>query len=305
MSDQRHLPEVVRHPSIARAAVSPTAVALTAGGVAIGLGAAHSVVLAVILGVGAWTGRMAVAVSSRARRAGKAKPKPAQPDPWSVPEPWRQLVRQALAAQSRFDQAVAEWPPGPLRDRLVSLQPRVYDEVEQVGLAARRGAALSGWSPAGSTASGRPSATELSDQLRRVEAERAGAGPSASARQDALARKEEALAAQLRAVRGAEQAGALVHDQLQMIVARLDEAVTSVLLLGAESAGTGGSDALAASLDSVMDEITALHQGLADAAGRASGGMAGSAGGLSGSPGELPGPVLQPPTQPPPSAPTP
>ena len=66
---------------------------------------------------------------------------------------------------------------------------------------------MSGWVAAGSTASGRPSATELSDQLRRVEAERAGAGPSASGRQDALARKEEALAAQLRAVRGAEQAG--------------------------------------------------------------------------------------------------
>ena len=124
---------MVRHPSIARAAVSPTAVALTAGGVAIGLGAAHSVVLAVILGVGAWTGRMAVAVSSRARRAGKAKPKPAQPDPWSVPEPWRQLVRQALAAQSRFDQAVAEWPP--VRCGTGWFPPaRVYDEVEQVGL---------------------------------------------------------------------------------------------------------------------------------------------------------------------------
>ncbi len=163
----------------------------------------------------------------------------------------------------------------------------------------------SGWSPAGSTASGRPSAAQLSDQLSQIEAERAAAGPSASARQDALARKEEAVAAQLRAVRGAEQAAALVHDQLQLIVARLDEAVTSILLLGAESAGTGGSDPLATSLDSVMDEITALHQGLADAAGNPSGGMAGSPGGAAGAAGGRPDPMLPPPTQPPPSAPTP
>jgi hypothetical protein len=305
MSDERYLPEVVRHPSIARAAVSPSAIAVTAAGVAIGIFAAHSVVLAVILGVIGWTGRMAVAVMARAHRAKKAKPKPAQPDPWSVPEPWRQLLRQALAAQSRFDQAVADWPPGPMRDRLASLQPRVYDDVEQVGLAARRGAALSGWSPAGTTAAGRPSATQLSDQLRRIESERAAAGPTASARQDALARQEEAVAAQLRAVRSAEQAADLVHAQLQLIVARLDEAVTSILLLGAESAGTGGSDALATSLDSVMDEITALHQGLADALATSPGGMAGSPEGIGGTPGGLSGTVLPPPTQPPPSAPTP
>jgi hypothetical protein len=305
MSDQRHLPEVVRHPDTARAAVSPAAIAVTAAGVAIGLFAAHSVVVAVVLGVVAWTGRMAVAMLGRARRAKKAKPKPAQPDPWSVPEPWRQLVRQALAAQSRFDQAVAEWPPGPMRDRLVSLQPRVYADVDQVGLVARRGAALSGWSPAGSAAGGRPSAAELSDQLRRIEAERASAGPTASGRQDALARQEEAVAAQLRAVRGADQAAALVHDQLQLIVARLDEAVTSILLLGAESAGAGSSDALAASLDSVMDEITALHQGLAEAVGTSSVGMGGSPGAVEASPGGLAGPVLPPSTQPPPAAPTP
>jgi hypothetical protein len=291
VSEHRHLPEVVRHPSVVRAAVSPSAVALAAGGVAIGLGAAHSVVLAVVLGLLGWSARMAAAVASRARKTKQAKLKPAQLDPWSVPEPWRQLVKQALAAQTRFDQAVAEWPPGPMRDRLESLRPQLYEDVEQVGLAARRGAALSGWSPAGSAVSGRPSAAELSDQLRRTEAELSAAGGATSERQAALARREEALAAQLRAVHSAEQATALTHDRLQLIVARLDEAVTSMLLLGVEATGAGATDTLAASLDSVMDEITALHQGLADATGS--------------TPGQVESAPALPPTQPPPPAPTP
>jgi hypothetical protein len=289
----RHLPEPVRHPSVVRAAVSPTAVAVTAAGAGIGLGLEHSIVLAVVLGAGAWMGRMAVAVAARARRAKAARPKPADVDPWSVPEPWRQLVRQAVAAQNRFDETVAEWSPGPTRDRLFSLQPRLYAEVREVGSLAHRGAILTGWTPGGIATAGLPSAKQLSQQLGQIEVERRTVGRQSPQRDASLARTEEAVAAQLRALRGAEDAAALVHDRLRVLVAQLDQAVTALMVIGVEPAGEAGADALAGSLDTILDQITALQQGLADTSG----------GALDVGPqAALPSP---PPSQPPPASPTP
>ncbi len=288
----RHLPEPVRHPSVVRAAVSPAAVAVTAAGAGIGLGLEHSIPLAVVLGVGAWVGRMAAAVAARARRIRAARPRPADVDPWSVPEPWRQLVRQAVAAQARFDEVVADWAPGPTRDRLVSLKPRLYAEVEEVGSLAHRGAVLTGWTPGGTTG-GLPSAKQLAQQLGEIEGERRTVGSQSPRRDASLARTEEAVAAQLRALRSAEEAAALVHDRLRVLVAQLDQAVTALLVIGVEPAGQAGADALAGSLDTILEQITALQQGLADTSG-----------------GQLdPGPMAElpapPSTQPPPASPTP
>ena len=92
-------------PGVARAAVSPSAVVVTAAGVGIGV-LDHSVVLAIVLGAGAWLGRMAVAVL---RTAGAGRRLPLVTiDPFAVPEPWRQYVRQAVGARQRFDAAVAQ-----------------------------------------------------------------------------------------------------------------------------------------------------------------------------------------------------
>lgn len=260
-----NLPEVVRHPSVVRAAVSPTAIAVTAAGVGIGLGAENSVVLAVVLGAGAWLGRMAVAVIGRARRDRAARPKPADLDPWSVPEPWRQLARQAMSAQAQFDEAVNEWPAGPIKDRLVSIQPRLWEDVEHVGRVAHRGASLGGWNREAAADAARPTTRDLSDQLRRTEAERRSVGQHSPERAAALARSEEALAAQLRAVRKAEQAASDAQDRLRVLVARLQDAVTALLVFGVDSTGPAGADTLAESIDSVSEEINALHDGLADA----------------------------------------
>lgn len=259
------LPEPVRHPKVIRAAVSPSAVIVTAVGVGIGL-AAQSVVLAVILGAGAWLGRMAVAVwSSRRRR--RSRLKEVVIDPWAVPDPWRQFVRQAVSAQSRFDQAVAPWPPGPLRDRLTTLQPRLEAGVWEVWTVARQGAALSGWG-VGNRPGDTQSLAELSSQLQRTQAERASLGPGggASERRAVLDRTEEALAAQVHSRRKAQEAAQYAEDRLRVLTARLDEAVTSVLELGvAQSAGDSLTDDALGSVDALTEEITALRAGLSEA----------------------------------------
>jgi hypothetical protein len=278
------LPEPVRHPSVVRAAVSPSAAVVTAAGVGIGL-AEHSVVLAVVLGAGAWLGRMAVAVVHAGRQRRKGRPAPAAIDPWAVPEPWRQYVRQAVTSRQRFDQAVSRWPAGPLRDRLLLLQPQLWQATDEVWAVAQRGAALSG-TIGGSTSGGgaaRPSVAALSRELQQIQAERQRAG--ASERAANLARSEEAVATQLRAARRAETAQNEVQDRLRVLTARLDEAVTELLQLGlepvggtVEGSGPASAEAVAGSVDALLEEIGALHEGLREVGEASSPGSLGVAG---------------------------
>jgi hypothetical protein len=286
------LPEPVRHPSVVRAAVSPSAILLAAAGVGIGL-AAGSVTLAVVLGVVAWLGRMAFAVF-RSRRRRQRLPV-VTIDPYAVPEPWRQYVRQALGARQRFDQTLSQWPPGPLHDRLTLLQPRIGQATEEAWAVAQRGAALTGIVRGVPTGGAQLSILQLSAELRRVQAERQQT--EASDRQAALARSEEAIAAQLRAARRSEAAQAEVLDQLRVLTARLDEAVTQVAELGLDQrVGEGALDQVAGSVDALGEEISALHQGLRAAEAASSGAEAPV--------GELPGraPALPPVAPPSPPA---
>jgi hypothetical protein len=262
---------LVRHPNVVRAAVSPISVAVVAAGAAIGILLVHSIIVAVILGGGAWVARMLAAILAQSRRDRAALPKPAALDPYSVPEPWRQLLHQAGEAQTRFDQTIRDWPSGPTRDRLSGLQPRLWAEMVEIGTVAHRGAALSGWTGAG-LSNGRPSAEELSLQLRRAETERRTQGQHSPARDATLARTEEAIAAQLRAVRAAEEGAALVHDRLRVVVARLDETITSLLVLGVAGADAG-TDTLVTALNDLNDEITSLQQGLTEASDSSAAGL--------------------------------
>ena len=250
--------------AVRRAAVSPSALVLAAAGVGIGL-LAQSVVLAVVLGVGAWFARLVFA----ALRARRRRPRlPAVTiDPYAVPEPWRQYVRQAQSAQQRFDSSVATWSAGPLRDRLIQLQPRLAAGVNEVWVVAQRGAALGGTAAgSGHLSVAQPSVVQLSTELRRVQAEQQRT--RGSDRQQALARSEEAIAAQLRAAHRTEEAKNEVLDRLRLLTARLDEAVTQLLELGLEQAGGSvevSADAATGSIDALLDDIGALHEGLREA----------------------------------------
>lgn len=255
------VPEPVHHPSPARAVVGPTALIPAAGGVAIGL-AAGSNALAVVLGIVAWLTGGALALG-RGRRRGRDQARPAPIDPWAVPEPWRQYVRQAQSAGQRFDQAVQQGREGPLRERLLTLQPLVMQAVEEVWSVARRGAALSG--PSARPGGGATDRQRLGAELQEVQAERLRLDPAATGPAEVLAGREAAIAAQIRAARRAEDAAGEAADRLRLMTAQLDEAVTEVLELGL---GPGGDadpaamDALAPSLQNVVQQIQALQDGL-------------------------------------------
>jgi hypothetical protein len=253
------VPEPARSPGVARAAAGPAALVPAAGGAAIGL-AAGSTALAVVLGVAAWvTG--ATFTLRRSRRRGR-RPPPATIDPWAVPEPWRQYVRQAQSAGQRFDQGLEQWREGPLRERLLTLRPLVAAAVEEVWSVARRGAALSG-APA---AAGRASARrQLGTELQQVEAERLGLDPAAAEQAEMLATREAAIAAQIRAARKAEDAAGEAADRLRLMTAQLDEAITRMLTLELGPGGEvdpGAVDAYAPALEGLVQQIQALQDGL-------------------------------------------
>jgi hypothetical protein len=266
------LPEPIRHPSVVRAAVSPSAVIVTAAGAGIGLLAdPHTAILAVILGAGAWLGRMGVAVFRVRRKRGLPV---VTIDPWAVPEPWRQYVRQALGARQRFDQMLTSWPAGPLRDRLTGIQPQLWRATEEVWSIARRGAVLGGTTPGPVvTGAARPSIVQLSKELRSIQGERQRV--AGSDRENSLARSEEAIAAQLRAAHRSEAAREEVLDRLRLLTAQLDEAVTQLLELGLEQVSggmaEGSADVVAGSVDALVEEIAALHEGLRQAGAASSG----------------------------------
>ena len=255
--------EIALRPTLVRAAVSPTALAATAVGAGIGV-LDQSVTLAVVLAAVGWAGRMFAAAVARTRRDAKTRPKPAELDPWSVPDPWRQLVHQAAAAQARFEQAVRDWPAGPIRDRLDALRPHFYADVAAVGAIAKKGAAMLGWTGA-SLDAGRPTIDRLRQDLTEVQTERRRLGTAPSGRDVELARTEEAIAAQLRSVTQAESAANEVHSQLRLIVARIDETVTSVLILSTDAATPTGPEEVVATLTSLNEELMALHAGLDEA----------------------------------------
>ena len=63
-------------------------------------------------------------------------------------------------------------------------------------------------------------------------------------------------------------------DRLRLLTARLDEAVTQLLELGLEQAGgavEGSADAATGSIDALLDDIAALHEGLREAGAASSG----------------------------------
>src|SRR5688572_15013642 len=65
-------------------------------------------------------------------------------DPFTVGEPWRRFVQDALRAQTRFDEVVQRTRPGPLRERLGEIGGRLNQGVDEVWATAQQGQSLKG-----------------------------------------------------------------------------------------------------------------------------------------------------------------
>jgi len=235
-------------PPVARAVTSPGAILAIGAGAGIGILTGGGIVAAVVLGAVGWAARVAAAIPRRARGS--------RIDPFTLSEPWRHFVTDALQARTRFHEAVDAAQSGPMRDRLQSIQERVDAGVEDVWRIARRGDDL--------VAARR----QVDPDAIRAEMERTRANADQPwATSSTLERTMEALAAQLATADRLDRVIADADGQLRLLNARLDEAAARTIELSVQSGDVSALGGLDDDVDQMVDEMEALRQAIEETGG--------------------------------------
>ena len=236
-------------PKVARAITAPSGILLAGAAAAVAIVAGVPLVAALPVGAAAWAGKVLWSVP---RERG------ARIDPFTLQEPWRRFVQEALQARGRFDEIVHRIPGGPLREHLQAIANRMHTGVEESWLIAQRGQALA-------VARRGIDVDDVTRQIAELEA----ADPSDAS----LATIERSLSAQRDTADRLDRVISQAHTQLRMLDARMDEAVARTLELSTQS-GTGVSvGALGADVDDLVTEMEALRQALDETHGTAPGGL--------------------------------
>lgn len=118
----------------ARAITSPVGVVGGVAVAAVAVVAGLPVVAAVPVGLAVW--------AVNGWRLLPRAPRRERIDPFTLQEPWRRFVQNALQARNRYAEAVTRVQAGPLRDRLDEIGERMQTGVEECWQIARRGQAL-------------------------------------------------------------------------------------------------------------------------------------------------------------------
>lgn len=233
----------------AEAIMAPSSIVVGGAATAAGIAAGAPIVAAALLGAaayGAWVARQ----MPRARPATGAD---GDIDLRRLRDPWRWYVKEALDSEERFSRAVQGANAGPLRERLATIGTRLRDGVRECWRIANRG-------------------QELEDALRelvpadqveeRIRSLRAGP-PSATT--DGLV---DALRGQAESWRRIAATAADARNRLEILEARLDEAVARAVELSLRSADVGALGGLDADVDALVGEMEALRRGLEEVTGQ-------------------------------------
>jgi hypothetical protein len=231
-------------PKVARAIVAPSGILLAVVVAVVAIVAGLPIVAGVLLGVAAWAVKVALAIprSPRAERI----------DPFTLQEPWRRFVQEALQARNRFDETVHGLPGGPLRDRLDDVAQRMHTGVQESWLIAQRGQALV--------------RARRGIDVASIERKRAALTPEdeADPNQALVAKSlDQQKATAERLDRVISQAG----GQLRVLDARLDEAVAQVLELSTQSVTSTSVGTLGTDVDNLVTEMEALRQAMDETQG--------------------------------------
>lgn len=224
-------------PAGARAVTHPGAI-LGAGAAAAGtIAAGLALPLAPVAAVAAW-GVIAATRLPRSRRSRTA-------DLRNLTEPWRRYLLEAVAARQRFDTAVDECEPGPLRRRLEQIGHRVEDGVAEVDRIARHGSRLD------------RAIRELDDpDALRGRLEQARSAPNASPEH------VEALSSQLASTERIVRLAVETRHRLEVLDAQLDEAVARVIELSLRQGDVDDAGDLDGHVDGVVTEMESLRLAL-------------------------------------------
>lgn len=230
-------------PPVARAMLSPSGILLAGAGASVAIATGLPLVAAPVLAVAAWGARVLAAVPRAVARE--------RIDPFSLPEPWRSAVVEALKAQVRYDQAVASADRGPIRSRLESIGERIDDGVQEAWRIARRGAQL---------VEAR-NAIDADDARRELAAIQADADATWAAGSH-LERTAEALRSQIETAGRLDAVLADTRSQLQALEARLDESVARAIELSVQVGDADDLGTIDDDVDGLVNEMEALRQAL-------------------------------------------
>jgi hypothetical protein len=164
-------------------------------------------------------------------------------DPIAVAEPWRSLVRDALGAQQRFDEIVAQWPDGPLHERLIDARGAIHGATDEVWRVAKLGSHMAApdvYAP-----------EELSRRMRAIQRHPAPVTPGSGGFDE-----EAALAQQLQAIHRRRETTTRVETHVRRVVTQLNVAVTDLagLALGADATLSAFD-----TIDRLSGELQSLH----------------------------------------------
>lgn len=225
---------------VARRMTSPAAIVAAGAGSAVVIAVGAPLAAAAAAGAAAWAAAVAVSVERAPKRPVR--------DARSLPPPWADYVREAQDAARRYERATSGIDHGPVRDRLVAIGDRVADGVEECWLIANRGVALD------------RAAMSLEDPnlIRRRIAELDGrTDPTAEQTRQALQAQADAIDRLARTRRD-------VAERLQLLDARLDEAVARAVELGlnADRGDVGLAGSIGSDIETVVTDMEALRQAL-------------------------------------------
>lgn len=235
-------------PPVARAITSPTGILALGAGAGLGILTGGGIVAAVVLGLVAYAGRIGFAIP----RADQGE----RIDPFTLSEPWRHFVQDAIQAQRRFADAVHDARPGPTKDRLRQIEHRVETGVREVWRIARRGhdlvAARRRLDP---------------DAIRREMAATQANASQPWAVGSTLEQTMESLRAQLATVERLERVIADADSRLRLLNARLDEAAARTIELSVQASDVADLGGLGHDVDTMVDEMEALRQAIEETGG--------------------------------------
>lgn len=231
-------------PKVARTIAAPSSILLLGGAAALGILAAGPVG-GVVLGLGAYAGRVLSAMPRRGRgdriEAGELR------------SPWRDYVQETQVAEARYLQVLRGARAGPLTSRLEGIGTRIQDGVREAWRIAQRGQALE----------------DGLHQLRPAETQRAlqqAMQESRSNPSDSNRRRVESLQSQIATARRLQEVTRDTAEQLRLLDARLDEAVARAVELSL-SGDSGKLTGLDSDVDDLVAEMEALRQALEETGG--------------------------------------
>ena len=211
-------------------------------GVAIGLGFTPIGVPAAIgVGLLTYVGSVVLAMPKDAA--------PPQIDPFTLSEPWRQMVQGAQRARGHLHETVSAVSAGPLRERLDEIVDKLDRALGECWAIARRGDEIDG-------AVRRLDPTALRSKLGTLHTEAEAGMPS-----DDLAAAITSVESQLASADRLKELSAQTAGRLRLTQTRLDELVARAAEV---SIGASDTDAYSHDVDDLVIEIEAMRLAVED-----------------------------------------